>query len=122
MRGRVYQDHQPVAGTYVWAYDLGTFSGEIGLDEPSYQTQSGADGGYEFVRLAPGHYRVLAFRDANRNALPDADEWLALPASSVEVKEEEVLAGDLALVRRQMPAPCTQADPGCTRRAADVAV
>ena len=105
VRGRVYQDHQPVAGAYVWAYDLGTFSGEIGLDEPSYQTQSGADGGYEFVRLAPGHYRVLAFRDANRNALPDADEWLALPASSVEVEEEEVLAGDLVLVRRQMPAP-----------------
>ena len=105
VRGRVYQDHQPVAGVHVWAYDLGTFSGEVGLDEPSYQTQSGADGGYEFARLAPGHYRVLAFRDANRNALPDADEWLALPASSVEVGEEEVLAGDLALVRRQMPAP-----------------
>ena len=105
VRGRVYQDHQPVAGVHVWAYDLGTFSGEVGLDEPSYQTQSGTDGDYEFTRLAPGHYRVLAFRDANRNALPDADEWLALPASSVEVGEEEVLAGDLALVRRQMPAP-----------------
>ena len=105
VRGRVYQDHQPVVGAHVWAYDLGTFSGEIGLDEPSYQTQSGADGGYEFVRLAPGPYRVLAFRDANRNALPDADEWLALPSSSVEVGEEAVQAGDLALVRRQMPAP-----------------
>ena len=105
VRGRVYQDHQPVASAHVWAYDLGTFSGEVGLDEPSYQTQSGADGGYEFARLAPGHYRVLAFRDKNRNALPDADEWLALPASSVEVGEEEVQAGDLALVRQQMPAP-----------------
>ena len=105
VRGRVYQDHQPVAGAHVWAYDLGTFSGEVGLDEPSYQTQSGADGGYEFARLAPGHYRVLAFRDKNRNALPDTDEWLALPASSVEVGEEEVQAGDLALVRQQMPAP-----------------
>ena len=105
VRGRVYQDHQPVAGAHVWAYDLETFSGEVGLDEPSYQTQSGADGDYEFARLAPGHYRVLAFRDANRNALPDADEWLALPASSVEVGEEEVIAGDLALVRRQIPAP-----------------
>ena len=62
-------------------------------------------GGYEFVRLAPGPYRVLAFRDANRNALPDVDEWLALPAASVEVGEEEVLAGDLALVRQQVPAP-----------------
>ncbi len=105
VRGRVYQEHQPVAGAHVWAYDLGTFSGEVGFDEPSYQTQSGADGGYEFARLAPSHYRVLAFRDKNRNALPDADEWLALPASPVEVGEEEVLAGNLALVRRQMPAP-----------------
>ena len=105
VRGRVYQEHQPMAGAHVWAYDLKTFSGEVGLDEPSYQTQSGADGGYEFSRLAQGHYRVLAFRDANRNALPDADEWLALPASSVEVGEEEVLAGDLALVRQQKSAP-----------------
>ena len=105
VRGRVYQDHQPVAGAHVWAYDLATFSGEVGLDEPSYQTQSGADGGYEFAHLAPGHYRVLAFRDANRNALPDADEWLALPASSAVVGEEEVLAGDLALVRQQKSAP-----------------
>ena len=105
VRGWVYQDHQPVSGAHVWAYDLETFSGEVGLDEPSYQTQSGADGGYEFARLASGHYRVLAFRDKNRNALPDADEWLALPASSVEVGEEEVQAGDLALVRQQMPAP-----------------
>lgn len=105
VRGRVYQDHQPVAGVHVWAYDLGTFSGEVGLDEPSYQTQSGADGGYEFVRLAPGYYRVLAFRDANRNALPDADEWLGLPSSSVEVGEKEVMAGDLALVRQQISAP-----------------
>ena len=63
VRGWVYQEHQPVAGAHVWAYDLGTFSGEVGLDEPSYQTQSGANGGYEFARLAPGHYRVLAFRD-----------------------------------------------------------
>ena len=105
VRGRVYQEHQPVSGAHVWAYDLGTFSGEVGLDEPSYQTQSGTDGSYEFARLAPGHYRVLAFRDKNRNALPDADEWLALPASSVEVGEEEVLTGDLALVRQQKSAP-----------------
>lgn len=105
VRGRVYQDHQPIAGAHVWAYDLGAFNREVGLDEPSYQTQSGADGGYEFVRLAPGYYRVLAFRDANRNALPDADEWLSLPSSSVEVGEEKVMAGDLVLVRQQTPAP-----------------
>ena len=56
------------------------------------------------------------------NALPDADEWLALPASSVEVEEEEVLAGDLALVRRQMLTSVLKRIQACTRRAADVAV
>ena len=57
VRGRVYQDHQPVAGAHVWAYDLGTFSGRVGLDEPSYQTQSGTDGG---LRICPPRSRPLS--------------------------------------------------------------
>ena len=60
--------------------------------------------------------------DANRNALPDDDEWLALPASSVEVGEEEVLAGDLSAHAATDVRARTQAGPSRTRRAADVAV
>jgi hypothetical protein len=102
-RGRVYRAHQPEARAHVWAYDLGTFAGRVGLDEPSYQTQSGTDGAYEFARLAPGRYRVLAFVDEDRNALPDPGEWLALPAGDVEVGEEAAVAGDLALAAPEVP-------------------
>ena len=99
VRGRVYNAHQPTARAHVWAYDLGTFAGRFGFDEPSYQIQSDADGAYEFTRLAQGRYRVLAFVDDNRNALPDTDEWLALPAADVAVGEAVAVAGDLALAR-----------------------
>jgi uncharacterized protein (DUF2141 family) len=99
VHGRVYNAHQPAPRAHVWAYDLGVFAGQIGFDEPSYKIQSDADGAYEFTRLAQGRYRVLAFIDGNRNALPDEEEWLALPAADVEVGEAVVLAGDLALAR-----------------------
>lgn len=105
IQGRVYRAHQPAARAHVWAYDLDTFAGRVGFAAPSYQTQSGADGAYEFARLAQGLYRVLAFVDENRNALPDTDEWLALPAADVEVGEEVALAGDLALVQASVVAP-----------------
>ena len=99
VRGRVYSAHQPAPRAHVWAYDLGTFGGRFGFDEPSYQIQSDAEGAYEFTRLAQGRYRVLAFVDDNRNTFPDADEWLALPAADVEVTEAVAGAGDLALAR-----------------------
>ena len=105
VRGRVWREHQPAPRAHLWAYDLETFAGQIGLDEPSYKTQSGSDGAYEFARLAESRYRVLAFADDNRNALPDAEEWLALPAADVVVGTEDVRAGDLALERSEDGVP-----------------
>lgn len=105
VRGRVYTAHKPAARAHVWAYDLETFVGRVGFDEPSYQIQSDADGAYEFTRLAQSRYRVLAFVDENRNALPDGDEWLALPAADVEVGAAVALAGDLALARESVVMP-----------------
>lgn len=101
LSGRVYKEHIPERGAYVWAYDLADFSGEIGVETPAYQTQSGVDGQYEFLRLAPGAYRLLAFVDADRDAVPSADEWVALPASDVVVGDSLVLAGDLRLALRE---------------------
>jgi len=98
--GRVYKEHEPTRAAHVWAYDLAHFSGRLGDDLPAYQTQSGTDGSYEFLRLAAGAYRLLAFVDENRNQRPDFDEWVALPATDVEVGEAESRAGDLLLVRR----------------------
>ena len=105
VRGRVWRDHQPAPRAHVWAYDLETFAGRIGFDEPSYKTQSGSDGAYEFARLAESRYRVLAFADDNRNALPDAGEWLALPAADVVVGAAQARAGDLVLARSGDEAP-----------------
>jgi len=101
IKGVVYYDHQPVAAAHVWAYDLAR--GDAGsLKRPSYRTQSGRDGAYEFSRLAAGQYRLLAFIDENRNQEYDPSERLALAAADVVIREdEEALAGDLALASRQ---------------------
>lgn len=103
LSGRVYKDHAPQRGAHVWAYDLANFSGDIGVELPVYQTQSGVDGQYEFLRLAPGAYRLMAFVDADRDMAPSADEWVALPAADVVVGDSLVQAGDLRLALRQSP-------------------
>ena len=105
VRGRVWREHQPASRAHVWAYDLEAFAGRIGFDEPSYKTQSGSDGTYEFARLAESRYRLLAFADENRNALPDPEEWLALPAADVAVGAAVARAGDLALARSREEVP-----------------
>jgi uncharacterized protein (DUF2141 family) len=99
--GHVYKDHEPARAAHVWAYDLAHFSGGLGDDSPAYQTQSGTDGSYEFLRLAAGSYRLLAFVDEDRDQRPGVGEWVALPAADMEVDEVESRAGDLLLVRRR---------------------
>ena len=83
--GLVVDDAQPAASAYVWAYDMLRFEGTVGADEPAYQTQTGADGTYEFQRLAPGHYRILAFVDRDKDGAFDAGEPVAVPARDVEL-------------------------------------
>ena len=100
LRGRVYQRQAPLRGAHIWAYDLSDFSGQIGREKPAYQTQSGVDGRYEFLRLAPGRYQLLAFVDDNKDGLPNSEEWVGLPARDVVVRDTLGLAGDLELVRR----------------------
>ena len=69
LRGRVYQREVPLRGAHIWAYDLSDFRGEVGLEKPAYQTQSGVDGQYEFLRLAPG-YGLLAFSTTIKMVFP----------------------------------------------------
>ena len=101
LRGRVYQRQIPLRGAHIWAYDLSNFSGQVGREKPAYQTQSGVDGQYEFLRLAPGRYQLLAFVDDNKDGLPNSDEWVGLPSRDVVVRDTLGLAGNLELVRRQ---------------------
>ncbi|MBJ66915.1 MAG: hypothetical protein CME28_02775 [Gemmatimonadetes bacterium] len=101
LRGRVYQRQAPLRGAHIWAYDLSNFSGQVGREKPAYQTQSGVDGQYGFLRLASGRYQLLAFVDDNKDSLPNSDEWVGLPARDVVVRDTLGLAGNLELVRRQ---------------------
>ena len=96
--GLVVDDAQPAASAHVWAYDMLRFGGTAGADEPAYQTQTGADGTYEFQRLAPGHYRILAFADRDKDGTFDAGEPVAVPARDVELGDGiAVEAGGLRL-------------------------
>lgn len=101
LQGRVYREHEPVRSAHVWAYDLAEVSEPLGRVDPAYQTQSGADGQYEFLRLAPGVYRLLSFIDDDKDEYPSSDEWVGLPARDVVVEDSLARSGDLVLVQRQ---------------------
>lgn len=96
LEGRIVDAaHAPAGGAFVWAYDLERFDGRTAVAPPAYVTQSGADGRYRFERLAGGTYRVIAFRDGNRNQRPDGAEPVSLPAADAAVAAEGVVpAGD----------------------------
>ena len=96
--GRVAEDMHPAPSAHVWAYDMRRFSGTVGADEPAYRTQTGADGSYEFQRLSPGHYRILAFADSDRNARYDDGEPIAVPGRDIELGDGiAAVAGGLSL-------------------------
>ncbi len=107
IEGRVFRDVAPASGARVWAYEMSGFAGEVGVELPDYETQSGRDGAYLFERLSQGRYRILAFTDGNRNGRYDEGEVLALPSSDVTVASDgvEERAGDLILVERGDVAP-----------------
>lgn len=104
--GRVFEDGRPAASARVWAYDIRHFEGRAGSDPPDYQAQSSRDGSYEFKRLSPGRFLVIAYRDQNRNSRLDAGEPLALPAGIHDLSQrEEAHAGDLLMSSGHLPAP-----------------
>jgi uncharacterized protein (DUF2141 family) len=98
--GRVLRAGKAAASAKVWAYHISEeFDGSPGVDPPAYETQSGRDGGYEFQRLAPGVYRVMAFKDADGDGTYDEGEMLGLPSGDVLlVENDEVQMGDLNLI------------------------
>ena len=103
LRGNVYRSDGRSSTAEIFVYDLASFSGEVDFGEPRYRTQCLMGGQYNFSRLAPGMYRVIAFEDANRNGNPDPEEWLAIPSFDVEVQDTLSYAGDLILTRREKP-------------------
>ena len=102
--GFVFKNHQPAKGAMIWAYDADDIDDTVGHALPAYRTQSGQDGGYQFLRLSAGGYRIIAFEDENRNFKLDDQEYFAAPSVDLLVKEEEeTITGDLALYRMSTP-------------------
>ena len=88
----------PRRGAFVWAYDMELSEGRAGVDPPAYVTQSGADGGFRFDRLAGSRYRIIAFLDGNRNQRPDRGEAVGLAHEDVAASGDgEAEAGVLVL-------------------------
>lgn len=98
--GRVMVRGKVAASVNVWAYHLSRGGdGRPGVDPPAYETQSGRDGAFEFLRLAPGAYRVMAFDDDDGDDRYDEEELLGLPSGDVTLSEgDEIHMGDLNLV------------------------
>jgi len=103
LSGNVYRSDGRSSTAEIFVYDLGYFPGEVDFGEPRYRTQCLMGGRYDFSRLAPGMYRIIAFEDANRNGSPDPEEWLAIPSFDVEVQDTLSYASDLILTKREKP-------------------
>ena len=101
--GSIYRTDGGSSTAEIFVYDLKYFSAEIVFDEPRYRTQCLTGGRYNFSRLAPGMYRIIAFEDTNRNGHPDREEWIAIPSYDVEVGDTLSHAGDLILAKRDKP-------------------
>ena len=106
LSGRVLTaELDPQRGAFVWAYDMELFEGRTGVDPPAYVTQSGADGGFRFDRLAGSRYRIISFLDGNRNQRPDPGEPVGLaPGDTVASADGVAEAGALVLAPGQLPA------------------
>ena len=83
IQGRVVgvREGAPQQRVDVYAYALP--SNAVGVrplpDQPSYRTQTGEEGRFDFDYMREGPYYVVALRDNNRNRQPDVGEPFAVP-------------------------------------------
>lgn len=88
IRGRVYTEDEKSGAFDVAAYQLETMPDTFWLSPPDYKTQTGAGGQFDLPYLRAGHYRLLAFTDANRNGRLDQGEQYALAPRDLRVADE----------------------------------
>lgn len=98
-----------VGGLAVFAFHLARWqASSAALDEADYQTESRADGAFEFEYVRPGAYMVVAIEDRNRNAVVDEGERFALPqvqASVADTSAANSNAAQLFVARSDTTAP-----------------
>jgi len=84
IRGRIVgkREGAPQQRVDVYAYALSpnaTGAPQPLPDQPSYRTQTGEEGRFDFDYMREGPYYVVALRDNNRNRQPDVGEPYAVP-------------------------------------------
>ena len=82
--GRIYAD-QP-RGTLLYAYSVGDSAINPVVKKPDYLSQSGNDGLFKILGLAPGYYRVFAVDDKSGSFLYDPQQdKIGIPFRDVHI-------------------------------------
>jgi len=83
IQGRVVGAREGTSQQRVDVYAYALSPNVVGVrplpDQPSYRTQTGEEGTFNFDYMREGPYYVVALRDNNRNRQPDAGEPYAVP-------------------------------------------
>ena len=101
LQGNLYGRTERSTIAEVFIYELKENSERFDLEKPKYRTQCQIGGQYNFSRLSPGTYRVIAFEDINRNNYPDLEELIGIPSNDTKVRDGLSQVSDLFLVQRE---------------------
>ncbi len=92
--GKVY-DEKP-EGIMIFAYILGDSAANPMVRKPDYISQTGNDGNYKLLGLAPASYRIFAVRDQYRDLIyqPEQDD-IGMPDKDVTLSDSDTLYSGL---------------------------
>ena len=92
--GRIYAE-QP-SGTLLYAYVIGDSAINPVVKKPDFVSQSGNDGMYKILGLAPGYYRVFAVDDKSGSFLYDPQQdKIGIPFQDVHITTKDSLFSGL---------------------------
>ncbi len=94
IEGKVY-DEKP-DGIMIFAYTVADSAVNPMKYKPDYISQTGTDGSYKLLGLAPASYRIFAVRDQYKDLIyqPEQDD-IGMPPNDVKLTETDTLAAGL---------------------------
>lgn len=101
LQGNLYSTTETSTIAEVFIYERKKKSDRFDVEKPKYRTQCQVGGQYQFSRLSPGTYRVIAFEDINRNNYPDLEESIGIPSHDTKVRDTLSHVSDLFLVQQK---------------------
>ena len=86
--GRVFDGNTPVSGALVGMWRIDSDSAELDYDSlyPNYTSTTNQEGAFSFLYLPAGLFRLVAFKDGNRNELLEwGEEAFAVPDRAIDI-------------------------------------